>query len=199
MNRRVSTLLAALGLTVLGTAAPAGAQKFWKDVPIPAMREFQIPKPEVYTLKNGLRVFLLEDHTLPRVRASMLVRTGSVWEPADKVGLAGITGAAMRTGGSVNRKGEQIDELLEGLGASVETRIDNDSATATMFTLSRDVEVGLDVLADVVQHPPAIFALARSEKIARHPHPGKSRQRLRQKRQHHRPRRRDRRGHPRHQ
>jgi zinc protease len=143
---------AACAFTVL-LAGPAAAQKFWKDLEIPPLRELQVPQPEIYTMKNGLKVFLLEDHSLPKVEAKVIVRTGSAWEPADKLGLASITGQVMRTGGTTKRKGEEIDEILENLGASVETEIGEDSATAGMFVLAEDLPVGLEVLSDLLQNP----------------------------------------------
>ena len=39
-------------------------------------------------------VLLLEDHELPLVSVSAQIRTGSRLEPADKVGLAGLTGVS---------------------------------------------------------------------------------------------------------
>jgi zinc protease len=143
-------------LTLLAFAASGGAvqaQKFWSDVAIPPLHELRVPKPETYVLPNGLRVFLLEDRALPKVEATLLVRTGDVWQPADKLGLASITGQVMRTGGTATRSGDQINELLEAHGATVETGVGRDSASASMFTLSADLQLGLEILGDLVQHP----------------------------------------------
>lgn len=143
-------------LTLLALGAGDGAlqaQKFWSDVTIPPLHELRVPKPESYVLPNGLRVFLLEDRALPKVEATLLVRTGDVWQPADKLGLASITGQVMRTGGTTSRSGDQINELLEAHGASVETEVGRDAASASMFTLAADLKLGLEILADLVQHP----------------------------------------------
>jgi zinc protease len=140
-------------VALIAVLAEARAQKFWKDIEIPSLREFQVPQPEIYTMKNGLRVFLLEDHSLPKVEAEVLVRTGSIWEPPDKIGLASILGQVLRTGGTRKRTGEQIDELIESLGAQVETSISKDSARASLFVLVEDLPVGIEVLADLIQDP----------------------------------------------
>ena len=149
--------LRGLLLGVVLTAAPAGAQApealFWRDVPIPPLRPLEVPTPEVYTLPNGLRVLLLEDRSLPKVEATLLVRTGEIWEPADKLGVAAITGRVMRSGGTTTRSGDVINELLEAQGASVETVIERDRASASMFALAEDFELALGVLADVVRNP----------------------------------------------
>ncbi|MGC3973946.1 MAG: hypothetical protein QM771_06130 [Nitrospira sp.] len=62
--------------------------------------EFNPPDAERLVLANGMVVYLLEDHELPLVTINATLKTGSWLDPADKVGLAGMTGAAMRTGGS---------------------------------------------------------------------------------------------------
>jgi zinc protease len=140
-------------LALLLAPDAARAQQFWSEVPIPPLREIAVPQPEIYTLRNGLRVFLLEDRTLPKVEATLLLRTGAIWEPADKTGLASIAGQVMRTGGTASRSGDQINELLENEGATVETAIGRDSASASMFVLSEDLKLGLEILADIVQNP----------------------------------------------
>ena len=76
-------------------AAPAAAAAVAPSVEalrFPEMPPFEIPVPSRHVLDNGLVVLLLEDHELPLVEARARIRTGSVWEPADRVGLASITG-----------------------------------------------------------------------------------------------------------
>jgi predicted Zn-dependent peptidase len=84
---------------------------------------------------------------------SGMIRTGSIYEPADKIGLAAITGYVMRTGGTTSRTGDQIDEQLEQIAASVETRIGTSSGSASMSVLKEDVDTGLSILADVLMNP----------------------------------------------
>ena len=61
--------------------------------------DFSPPDPDRVVLDNGMVVYLLEDHEFPLVTMNATMRTGSWLDPADKVGLAGMTGAVMRTGG----------------------------------------------------------------------------------------------------
>ena len=53
--------------------------------------EFEPPSSDRHrhTLSNGVVVFLVEDHTLPLVTVSVVVRTGSYLDPLGKEGLAG--------------------------------------------------------------------------------------------------------------
>ena len=129
------------------------AQKHYKDLEYPKLRNIQVPQVEQVTLPNGMRLFVLEDRELPLVNLSARIRVGSIYEPAEKVGLAAITGTVMRTGGTTTRSGEEIDEQLENIAASVETRIGLDSGSASISVLKEDLDTALAVLADILMNP----------------------------------------------
>ncbi len=119
----------------------------------PKLRDIKVPDVERVTLPNGMQLFLLEDHELPLIHVSAVIRTGSVYEPADKIGLAGLTGTVMRTGGTASKTGDEIDEQLEQIAATVETGIGRSSGSAFMSVLKEDVDTGLSILADVLMNP----------------------------------------------
>jgi len=119
----------------------------------PPLREIQIPQVETHTLANGLRLYLLEDHTLPIISGRALVRAGNLFDPPDKVGLAEITGAVMRTGGTVSKTGDQLDQELESMAASVETGIGETSGQASFSTLREHWSKVLGIYADILRHP----------------------------------------------
>ena len=129
------------------------AQKYYKDITYPKLRDIKIPEIKQVTLSNGMKLFLLEDHELPLINVSVRIRTGSVYEPADKIGLASITGQVMRTGGTKTKTGDEIDEILERIAASVETNIGKNSGSASMSVLKKDLDAGLAILADVLMNP----------------------------------------------
>ncbi len=103
------------------------------------MRDIKLPDVQRLTLPNGMQLFLLEDHELPLIHVSALIRTGEIYEPADKIGLAALTGTVMRTGGTTTRTGDQIDEQLEQIAASVETGIGRSSGSVSMSVLKEDI------------------------------------------------------------
>ena len=119
----------------------------------PPLNQPQPPVPQRVELDNGMVVYLLEDHELPIVDISAQIRTGAIYEPENKIGLAAITGAVMRTGGTVSKTGDELDEILENLAASVEVGIGGDSGTASMSVLKEDLDTGLAILADVLMNP----------------------------------------------
>jgi len=137
-------------------AASSCAQKYalnYKQLKYPKLGDIEMPEVERVTLANGMQLFLLEDHELPLISVSARIRVGSIYEPADKIGLAAITGSVMRTGGTVSKTGDEIDEQLERIAASVETGIGLNSGYASVSVLKRDIDVGLTILADVLMNP----------------------------------------------
>src|ERR1700747_1133934 len=80
----------------------------YKDLKYPPLPQVKIPEPATFTLPNGIRLFLLEDHELPLVRGTALVRTGNLFAPPDKRGLADLTAEVMRSGGTKSKTGDQI-------------------------------------------------------------------------------------------
>ena len=119
----------------------------------PPLNQPQPPVPRRVELDSGMIIYLLEDHELPIVDISVQIRTGAIYEPEDKIGLAAITGAVMRTGGTTSKTGDELDEILENLAASVEVGIGGDAGTASMSVLKEDLDTGLAILADVLMNP----------------------------------------------
>ncbi|HEY1207522.1 MAG: pitrilysin family protein [Bryobacteraceae bacterium] len=144
MRRRL--VLVFLFAAALLAQAPA-------DLKFPPLAPLRIPRVEIYTLANGMRVYLLEDHELPLVNGLALVRTGNLFDPPDKVGLATLTGMVMRTGGTKARSGDQLDEDLENIAASVESAIDESSGEVSFSALSENADKVLSVFHDVLTEP----------------------------------------------
>jgi zinc protease len=139
-----------LGLLLSGCAEQVSD---YKSLKYQKLGDIEIPEVRQVTLANGIRLFLLEDHELPLVNVSVRIRTGSIHEPAEKIGLASMTGEVMRTGGTASRTGDEIDEELEAIAASVETGIGLNSGSASMSVLKQDLDKGLSILADVLMNP----------------------------------------------
>ncbi len=77
MTRIMMSLLA--GLVCLGLAAKA---------PVATTVPGDPTATKMYTLSNGLKVFLSENHQSPRITAHIAVRNGSRNDPAETTGLA---------------------------------------------------------------------------------------------------------------
>jgi predicted Zn-dependent peptidase len=142
-----------LGLNLLWSGCGEQRAANYKSLKYPKLGDIEVPVVEQVTLANGMRLFLLEDHELPLINLSVRIRTGSIYEPAEKIGLASMTGQVMRTGGTATMTGDEMDEELEAIAASVETGIGLNSGSASMSVLKGDLERGLSILADVLMNP----------------------------------------------
>lgn len=110
----------------------------------------RFPSPKSFTLSNGLRVYVLEDHRVPAVRFSLEMPAGALYEP--KPGVAAAT-AAMLTEGTASRTGLQIAEATENIGAGLNASAGLDTATLSASGLSESTDTLLALMADVLLHP----------------------------------------------
>ena len=127
--------------------------KHYTELEFPELAEITIPDYQKFELDNGLKVVLMEDHELPLTSGIALVRTGDRLEPADKVGLANITGDVMRRGGTKLHGPDELNQLLERRAASVETNIGTTSGSASFNALSEDLEDVFGLFAEVLREP----------------------------------------------
>jgi zinc protease len=120
----------------------------YKDLKYPPLPAVKIPEPVEFTLSNGIKVFLLEDHELPLVSGSALIRTGNLFDPANKRGLAELTGEVLRSGGTHAKTGDQLDEELENVAAQVESQIGETSGTLGFSCLKENTDQVLGIFKD---------------------------------------------------
>jgi zinc protease len=132
--------------------APASAPSP-RDLKYPALRAVEVPKVATFTLPNGMKLFLLEDRELPSINGVARIRTGNLFDPAGKVGVATLTGITMRTGGTRQLTGEQLDLGLEDLAASVECAIDRSAAEVSFFSLAENASEVLGAFHGVLTAP----------------------------------------------
>ncbi len=115
--------------------------------------QFTPPVPEVRKLSNGMTLYLLEDHELPVFDISGIIKTGTIYDPIDKIGLASICASVMRSGGTVSREPDVLNEELESMAASVEIGMSPEYGSVSLSTMAEDIEKGLEIFADVLRNP----------------------------------------------
>ena len=152
MTRRFAAILFAAAACG-GIAAAQAKPPSYKDLKYTPLPPVKIPEPVQATLSNGIRVFLLEDHELPLISGIAMVHTGNLFDPADKRGLSGIMAEVLRSGGTSFKTGDQIDEELENVAASVESSMDETSATISFSGLKESVDTPLGVFKDLLTGP----------------------------------------------
>lgn len=118
-------------------------------------RPFQVPKAEAYRheLRNGVPVYIAEDPTLPLVEVALAVRVGEYLDPPGKVGLAALTGALLRRGGTARWSADELDEAVDFLGAEMDTVTGPSRGGASLNCGSWVLEEALELFFEMLKTP----------------------------------------------
>lgn len=130
---------------------------------------FRFPHVVRHTLANGLDVRTVEHHTVPVVSSVLLVRGGAGADPPSEEGLAALT-ADMLDEGTGDLSAIDVSEGFARIGAEYDVDVGADAAQFGVTVLSRFVERGLSLLADIVTRPslrPADFERVRTLRLDR--------------------------------
>ncbi|VAW28281.1 peptidase M16 domain-containing protein, partial [hydrothermal vent metagenome] len=145
-------------ILVLGFIGNVNAQVDRSKLPAPApAKTIQIGDYESFTLKNGMKVFVVENHKLPRVTLSLVFDHEPVMEK-DNAGYVDMVGTMLRRGTTTKTK-EQLDEAIDFIGASL-------SASATSLyasSLTKHQDKLLELMSDILFNP--TFPAEELEKI----------------------------------
>ncbi len=149
--------IAALSLPIVLAASFVSAQKM-ADHPEKltyAPLTFTPPasKDHRVVLSNGMVAYILEDRALPLVNIQVTVRAGGWLEPVGKEGLARITGAQMRAGGTKSLTAEQFDERADFLAAQISSSMGDTSAGASLNCLSDNLDDSLKLFLEMLREP----------------------------------------------
>ena len=102
---------------------------------------------ESFELKNGLKVFVVEDHKLPRISISLILDRDPIVE-GDKAGYVSIAGDLIGSG-TANRSKAQLDEEVDFMGA----RFSTSATSMNVGGLSKYTDNLVEILADVLLNP----------------------------------------------
>jgi zinc protease len=105
-----------------------------------------------HTLANGLKVLLVENPSLPTVSMTGSVLAGARYDPESKAGLA-IMVSRLLDEGTENRTSLEIADAIESVGGAIETDGSFERIIATASILNRDVDLGLELLSDMLIRP----------------------------------------------
>ena len=108
--------------------------------------------PDRLTLSNGLQVIMLRQSQLPLVALRLVFRTGSTEDPAGKEGLTAITASLLKKGAGERDAAEFVD-AIDFHGGSINVDYSHDGVFLSASFLSRDVNLALMLLGDMVKRP----------------------------------------------
>ncbi len=128
-------------------------QDWRKSSPQPGpVAELHLPVPKTLTVSNGMKVYLVEDHSLPVIDASLIALAGTGANPIAKPGLASFT-ARMLSQGTKDRSATELADDTALIGATLHTIASADNATVSLGALSNNTEAAMDLLQDITVHP----------------------------------------------
>ncbi len=153
---RMTTSLLAFALTVSasGITVPPPIPDRPESLVFTPLR-FEPPSAAEYrhTLPCGLTVFLAPSIELPLIDLSITFKGGSYLESADEIGLAGMTSALLRTGGTTTVAPSEIDETIDFLASEVKIGIGLTNASASINCLKPNFDESLALLMDMLRNP----------------------------------------------
>ena len=120
--------------------------------PLGPTPRFQPPRFQRRRLSNGLELRVVERHELPIVTVDLVVKSGETLAPKGKEGLASLA-ASLLEEGTTSRTTMQLAGELAEIGSTIEATGGLESTTVSLTTLSRHLDRGLDLFADVMRNP----------------------------------------------
>jgi predicted Zn-dependent peptidase len=112
----------------------------------------QLPAVQKHALTNGLRVWVIERHTVPTAQVVLVIRSGSAADPAGRYGLASFT-AAMLTEGAAGKGSLAIADELDYLGADLGASSSFDATQVGLSVPVARLAPALAIMADTVIRP----------------------------------------------
>ncbi|MEI6033496.1 MAG: pitrilysin family protein [Verrucomicrobiae bacterium] len=105
-----------------------------------------------FTLPNGLRLLVREDHRLPLISIHAVFRGGLLAETKATNGITKLCARSLLKG-TASRSAEEIASQIENVGGSISSDSGNNSLSVSVDAMQPDLALGLDLLADVLIRP----------------------------------------------
>ncbi len=103
-------------------------------------------------LRNGIRMLVSEDKTLPLASIRVCFRGGLRTESMENNGISNLT-AQMLTKGTGGRSEEELFSAVESMGGSLSAYSGNNSFGISLDIMSKDIRRGIEIIADILTRP----------------------------------------------
>ncbi len=114
-------------------------------------QDYKLPAYEKFQLKNGLTVYLMEQHDVPVIDVSVILPAGAIYD-GDKAGLASLTATGLKFG-TKNYPKAKLDEELDFIGATVYTFASKESAGLSSKFGAKDRDKVLSIIKELLTVP----------------------------------------------
>jgi zinc protease len=137
-----------------GTGVVPPGTKLDPQMPGPgAPTPYHFPSAATKTLPNGLKVFVVSDRREPSVAARLIIfSAGGIDDPAGSPGVSQMT-ANLLTQGTKRRSAQDIADAIDFVGGQLTAQAGKDATTITLNVVKKDLNLGLDLMSDVILHP----------------------------------------------
>jgi predicted Zn-dependent peptidase len=110
-------------------------------------------KPQVFTLKNGLQVILVDTKAFPTLTTILLVGAGSRYENKDNNGVAHFFEHMAFKGSKKYPNTQIISSTIEGLGGVFNAFTSKDHTGYWIKSTNEHFTTVIDVIADMIKNP----------------------------------------------
>jgi len=112
---------------------------------------FQLPEFERLVLKNGLTLYLMEQHEVPLISITSAIEAGAIKDD-DQFGLASLTVDGLKMG-TANDDKRALEDLFDFHGANLSSSITPDAATFSLSLAAKDLDTLLPVFLEMLHAP----------------------------------------------
>ena len=112
---------------------------------------FKLPAYEKLVLRNGLTLYIMEQHEVPMINVSAVIPAGAIYD-GNQNGLASITATSL-TKGTKNMTKQQLEEELDFIGATINTYATKETAGLNAKFASKDKDKLLPIIRDILITP----------------------------------------------
>lgn len=128
----------------------AEPEKVYPEPPPPTdPRPVNFPELQKFVIeKNGLTVYVVENHEVPLVDVRLIVKAGEVDDE-----LLATSTASMLLEGTKKYKKAQFDEKIEQVGSSIDSFADTHNSVISTRVLSEHVPLALTLVSEMVRSP----------------------------------------------
>lgn len=114
--------------------------------------ELSVPKVYQSTLKNGLKIYGIENDEVPLVRFNLTIDGGQLLESFDKLGVANMTANLMNKG-TKNKTVKELEEEIQMLGATIYVSSDTENITISGTTLAKNYDKTIALVKEMLLEP----------------------------------------------
>jgi zinc protease len=123
-----------------------------KEPPYGDTPQVNIPTVRQNILKNGLRVYSIENKEVPLVSYEIIIDGGQLHEDLNKTGVANLV-SRMMTQGTARKTPQELEEAIQQLGAGISIFAGKEDIRISVNTLAKNYQQTLALVEEILFEP----------------------------------------------